>query len=67
VRRVRGRVNLLPLSPVEGYEGLPPEPGTAERFVEVLERAGINATVRASKGCRIKAACGQLRLKATTR
>jgi 23S rRNA (adenine2503-C2)-methyltransferase len=63
VRRVRGRVNLLPLSPVEGYEGLPPEPGTAERFVTVLERAGVNATVRASKGCRIRAACGQLRMR----
>ena len=31
--------------------------------MEVLGKAGINATTRISKGVKIDAACGQLRLK----
>jgi adenine C2-methylase RlmN of 23S rRNA A2503 and tRNA A37 len=30
-------------------------------FIQVLEQAGINVTLRASKGGEIEAACGQLR------
>ena len=57
------RVNLIPLSPVEGFEGQPPPPETAGQFIRTLERAGINATLRDSQGSRIKAACGQLRIR----
>ena len=55
------RVNLIPLSPVHEFDGVPPAPGVADAFVEILGRAGINATLRASRGCSFNAACGQLR------
>ena len=63
IRGVPARVNLIPLSPVEGFKGEPPAAGTPSLFIEVLGKAGINATVRLSKGSRIQAACGQLRLR----
>lgn len=55
------RVNLIPLSPVDGYLGEAPAPQVADMFIQVLEQAGINVTLRASKGGEIEAACGQLR------
>jgi len=60
------RVNLIPLSPVEGFAGEPSAPETAHQFIRMLERAGINATLRDSQGSRIKAACGQLRIRRLT-
>lgn len=63
IKPVPGRVNLIPLSPVEGYDGRPPAPETGPMFIEELGRSGINATLRISKGTRIDAACGQLRLR----
>jgi 23S rRNA (adenine2503-C2)-methyltransferase len=55
------RVNLIPMSPVEEYRAEPsPRPASA-RFGAILGKAGINTTLRASKGSRLKAACGQLR------
>jgi 23S rRNA (adenine2503-C2)-methyltransferase len=56
-------VNLISLSPVDGYEGLPPLEGTSEIFKVQLAKVGINATYRVSKGGTIDAACGQLRLR----
>lgn len=55
------RMNLIPLSPVEKYGGRSSSPATANRFMEVLGRIHINATLRSSKGASLKAACGQLR------
>ncbi|MEI6562698.1 MAG: 23S rRNA (adenine(2503)-C(2))-methyltransferase RlmN [bacterium] len=55
------RVNLIPLSPVDGFEGQPPLDGTSGIFKEVLGKVGVNATYRVSKGGAIDAACGQLR------
>jgi len=55
------RVNLIPLSPVEEFEGQASSPEKAEVFMEILGRAGINTTLRMSKGSSLKAACGQLR------
>ena len=55
------RVNLIPLSPVEEFEGDPPAPGAAQDFVGTLGEAGINATLRKSRGTPLSAACGQLR------
>lgn len=55
------RVNLIPLSPVEGFAGRMAPPVALDRFLDSLASAGINATLRASKGARIRAACGQLR------
>lgn len=54
-------VNVIPYNPTPGapYER-PTKEGT-ERFVAVLEEAGIPATIRYSRGLDIAAACGQLR------
>ena len=55
------RVNFILLSPVEEYAGAPSSSSVAERFIQVLDKAGINATLRASRGTAVHAACGQLR------
>ncbi len=56
-------VNLIPLNRVAetGLSGT--ERTDAERFRELLEKRGIQATVRRELGSDIDAACGQLRLK----
>jgi 23S rRNA (adenine2503-C2)-methyltransferase len=56
-----GRVNLIPLSPVPEYPKPPSVRQTMDLFVRTLRNAGINATVRVSKGSDVNAACGQLR------
>ena len=61
IRNMPARVNLIPLSPVDGFTGETPSEERVSRFAGVLNKAGINATVRVSKGSRISAACGQLR------
>lgn len=58
---VHCRVNLIMLSAVAEYEGRAPAADTGRMFVAELARERINATVRASKGGNINAACGQLR------
>ena len=55
------RVNLIPLSPVDEYDGRPTSRSAAQRFLDILDERGIDATLRASKGAAIRAACGQLR------
>jgi 23S rRNA (adenine2503-C2)-methyltransferase len=54
-------VNLIEYNPTEGpYRGSPSE--RRHRFAAALERAGIVASVRRSRGADIAAACGQLAL-----
>lgn len=55
------RVNLIPLSPVKEFSGVPSTPEAAKMFIKVLRKARINATLRASRGAVVNAACGQLR------
>ena len=57
------RVNLIPLSEIEEYDGRTSKRETVEKFINRLEKAGINTTVRWSKGVDVNAACGQLRSK----
>ena len=61
IKPLHGRVNLIMLSAVAEFAGRAPSSEAAKMFVDTLERAKINATVRASKGGHINAACGQLR------
>lgn len=56
------RVNLIPLSPVPEYPHTAPLSETLDLFLETLNRNGINATCRFSRGKGVNAACGQLRL-----
>ena len=65
-RQLKGmgaHVNMIPLNDVEES---PLKPSTKEdirRFQQILEKAGITATVRRSLGGDIDASCGQLRRK----
>jgi len=61
LRPLHCRVNLLPLSAVDESALRASSPETANLFIDILQRAGINATLRNSRGASIKAACGQLR------
>ncbi len=63
IRPIHGRINLIPLSPVAGFDGAPPSPEACEAFVQRLEQGGLNVTLRRSRGGGIDAACGQLRLR----
>ncbi|MFB3738136.1 MAG: 23S rRNA (adenine(2503)-C(2))-methyltransferase RlmN [Candidatus Velamenicoccus archaeovorus] len=60
-RRLHAHVNLIPLNPTPGYPMQPSSPRRIARFAGVLERAGVNVTVRDTRGRGIEAACGQLR------
>ncbi len=57
------RVNLIPLSPVDEFEGKVPLESSVRMFEAGLMKAGINTTVRMSKGSNIDGACGQLRAR----
>lgn len=54
-------VNLIPVNPGPGGFKRP-SPEKMERFARILERAGVGATVRISKGQDIAAGCGQLKV-----
>ncbi len=55
------RVNLIPLNPVPEFGGEAPSPRRCEEFRAALERGGVNATLRRSKGRAVGGSCGQLR------
>jgi 23S rRNA (adenine2503-C2)-methyltransferase len=56
------KVNLIPYNPTDSpYEGSSPK--AIEAFRAELERHGIGATVRLTRGRDIAAACGQLAAK----
>jgi 23S rRNA (adenine2503-C2)-methyltransferase len=63
-KRLGAHVNLIPLNPTPGYAVVGSSPARIRRFVEVLERARVNVTVRDTRGRTIDAACGQLALGA---
>lgn len=56
-------VNLIPMNPVDELAFREPSSVSAQRFADILNGAGVEATVRKRKGEDIDAACGQLRLK----
>ena len=53
-------VNLIPLNPTNGFDGQPSSLPDADKFIDVLGRRGIPATVRVRRGIDIDAGCGQL-------
>ncbi len=57
------KVNLIPFNPTGSqFEGSSPK--AIEAFKEELERHGLTATVRLTRGAEIDAACGQLAARA---
>jgi len=53
-------VNLIPLNPTPGYAVRGTAPARVQSFHDELRTAGVNATVRQTRGREIDAACGQL-------
>ena len=60
-RRLGAHVNLIPLNPTPGWPTQPSSPARIRGFVRTLKAAGVNVTVRDTRGREIDAACGQLR------
>jgi 23S rRNA (adenine2503-C2)-methyltransferase len=56
------KVNLIPYNPTGAFDGSSPK--AIQAFREELERGGLGATVRLTRGRDIDAACGQLAAKA---
>ena len=61
LRKFSCRVNLIPLSPVDEFQGEAPPRAVIEEFQRTLENRGVSVTLRESKGKGVEAACGQLR------
>lgn len=57
------KVNLIPFNQVSDLSFAPPSYRELREFQELLEKGGINSTIRAQRGSDIDAACGQLRLR----
>jgi 23S rRNA (adenine2503-C2)-methyltransferase len=57
---LRAHVNLIPLNPTPGYLVRGSSEARVASFRQGLEEAGINVTVRNTRGRSIDAACGQL-------
>ena len=60
-RQLGAHVNLIPLNPTPGYATPGSAPPTVAWFKQALKDAGVNATIRTTRGDDIDAACGQLR------
>jgi len=63
---LRGRlahVNLIPYNPVPGASYREPDPAAIRRFLGRVRAAGLNATLRDTRGREEDAACGQLRAR----
>jgi len=57
---IPAKVNLIPFNPFPGSEFAPPTADVIDRFKHRLLAAGLSASVRATRGRDIQAACGQL-------
>ncbi|MDP0490143.1 MAG: 23S rRNA (adenine(2503)-C(2))-methyltransferase RlmN [Verrucomicrobiota bacterium JB023] len=60
---IRAKVNLIPYNKVEGLPWKRPSDSRCRQFRDILQSAGVSATLRLEKGHDIEAACGQLRLQ----
>jgi 23S rRNA (adenine2503-C2)-methyltransferase len=61
--RLGAHVNLIPLNPTSGWPSAPSPRERIAWFANVLRGAGVNVTVRDTRGREIEAACGQLRFE----
>ncbi len=62
-KRLGAHVNLIPLNYVEERRLLSSNRSDIDRFQSILEKHGVNVTVRRRLGSDIDASCGQLRRK----
>lgn len=54
-------VNILPVNDIEGSPFKPASKATVDRWISELEKDGVEATLRDSRGSDIDGACGQLK------
>jgi 23S rRNA (adenine2503-C2)-methyltransferase len=59
-KKVPCKVNIIEYNPIDDGPYQQAEPEIVDRYKQVLESAGIKATIRRSRGKDIAAACGQL-------
>lgn len=59
-RRLKAHVNVIPMNPTPGVRWKEPSRNATRRFMDELDRAGANATLRDTRGRDADAACGQL-------
>ncbi|MDP4153177.1 MAG: 23S rRNA (adenine(2503)-C(2))-methyltransferase RlmN [Bacillota bacterium] len=65
IHSMAAHVNIIPVNSVAERGFVKPAADKIDAFINVLEKHGINATVRRRLGADIDAACGQLRHKQT--
>lgn len=58
-------VNLIPVNNVEECKNIRSSDKSVNKFLHILQKNGINATIRRTLGSDINASCGQLRRKKT--
>ena len=58
---MHGHVNLIPVNPIKERSYAASRPASVHRFQNILEKNGINVTIRREMGADIDGACGQLR------
>ena len=63
LRGMPAHINLIPVNDVTGTGFRKSGIDTQKRFLAILEKAGLTATVRRTLGSDIEASCGQLRRK----
>ncbi len=66
-RELRAHVNVIPMNPTPLTVMQRPEDTEIAAFISELAAAGVNATLRDTRGRDIDAACGQLRVRAGDR
>ncbi len=61
IKDQHGHVNLIPVNPIKERDFVQSDKGAIEAFKNLLEKNGINVTIRREMGRDINGACGQLR------
>ena len=62
-RKLHAHVNLIAMNVTPLSDERPPGPASERAFLSQLRDAGVNATIRDTRGREIDAACGQLRVR----
>src|SRR5690606_23786474 len=58
---IDGHVNLIPLNPTSGFDGIAAPTRAAFEFQRILREAGFPCTFRQRRGIDVAAGCGQLK------
>ena len=61
LRNCNAHINLIPVNPIKERDFRRSEVTNVLQFQQILEKKGINVTIRREMGADINAACGQLR------